>query len=180
MAKSNIVLKSQIVSQLWRTYDKGVDINRAWEIIRKNVKISAKECLSYYELKMYKTWFDEGCSKLLDQRKPTKLQWLQDPRQISEKNLNNTRCEACRYFGNKKREYIKDKTEELAKNSKNKNIRDLYSGIIKFKASYQPTSNLAKDENGCLQIPTFWIGGIATSLSCWMYIGSVMCMYIYI
>jgi hypothetical protein len=35
-------------------------------------------------------------------------------------------------------------------NSKNKNIRDLYRGINKFKKGYQPRSNLVKDENGDL------------------------------
>jgi hypothetical protein len=44
-------------------------------------------------------------------------------------NLNNVRREASRYFKNKKREYLKDKINELAMNSKNKNIRDLYGGI---------------------------------------------------
>jgi hypothetical protein len=48
--------------------DTEVDINRAWETIRENIKISAKESLGYYELKKRKPWFDEGCSELLDQR----------------------------------------------------------------------------------------------------------------
>jgi hypothetical protein len=33
-------------------------------------------------------------------------------------------------------------------NSKNKNIRDPYRGITKFKSGYQRTSSLMKDENG--------------------------------
>jgi hypothetical protein len=45
-----------------------VDVNKAWETIRENVQISAKENLDYYELKNYKPSFDEGCSKLLDHR----------------------------------------------------------------------------------------------------------------
>jgi hypothetical protein len=73
--------------------------------------------------------FDEGCSKLLDQRKQAKFQWLQDPNEINGDNLNNVRREASRYFRNKKREYLKDKINKLATNSKNKNIRDLYRGI---------------------------------------------------
>jgi hypothetical protein len=44
-------------------------------------------------------------------------------------NLNNVRIEACRHIRNKKKEYLKDKINELARNSKNKNIRDLYRGI---------------------------------------------------
>jgi hypothetical protein len=47
--------------------DDEVDIKRAWETIRENIKISAKE------LKKHKTWFEEGCSKLLDQRKQAKM-----------------------------------------------------------------------------------------------------------
>jgi hypothetical protein len=41
--------------------------------------------------------------------------------------------EASRYFRDKKREYLKDKINELATNSKNKNIRYMYRGINKFK-----------------------------------------------
>jgi hypothetical protein len=100
-----------------------------WEIFRENIKISAKENLGYYELKQHKPWFDEGCSKLLDQRKQAELQWLQDPSEINGDKLNNVRCEASRHFRKKKREYLKGKINELATNSKNKNTRDLYREI---------------------------------------------------
>jgi hypothetical protein len=49
--------------------DAEVEINSAWETIRENVKISAKENLGYFELKKHKPWFDKGCSKVLDRRK---------------------------------------------------------------------------------------------------------------
>jgi hypothetical protein len=51
-----------------------VDINSAWEMVRENTQISAKDSLGYFEFKKHKPWFDEGCSKLLDQRKEAKLQ----------------------------------------------------------------------------------------------------------
>jgi flagellar basal body rod protein FlgC len=72
---------------------------------------------------------------------------LQDPSEINGDNLNNVRREANRYFRNKKREFLKDKSNELATNSKNKNIRDLYKDINEFKRGYQPRNNLVKDEN---------------------------------
>ncbi|PNF28551.1 hypothetical protein B7P43_G12912 [Cryptotermes secundus] len=125
--------------------DTEVDVNKTWETIRENIKMSAKESLGYYEPKKHKLWFDEGCSKLLDQRKHAKLQSLQDPSDLNGDN-QNIRCETRRHFRNKKREYLKDKIDELAMNSKNKNIRDLYRGINDF----QPSSNLVKDENGDL------------------------------
>jgi hypothetical protein len=45
--------------------DTEVEINSAWETIRENINISAKESLGYFELKKHKPWFDKGCSKLL-------------------------------------------------------------------------------------------------------------------
>jgi hypothetical protein len=54
------VLKSQIGE---------VDYNKALETIRENIKIPTKESIGYYELKKNKPGFDEGCSKILDQRK---------------------------------------------------------------------------------------------------------------
>jgi hypothetical protein len=59
---------------------------------------------------------------------------------MNEDNLKIVRREASRHFRNKKSQYIKDKINELATNSKNKNIRDLYRGINEFKKGYQPTN----------------------------------------
>jgi hypothetical protein len=81
----------------------------------------AKESVGYYELKKHKTWLEERCPKLLDQMKEAKLQCLQDPSEINGDDLNNIRRETSCHFGNKKKEYLKDKTDELAANSKNKN-----------------------------------------------------------
>jgi hypothetical protein len=52
---------------------------------------------------------------------------------VNEDNLHNVRREACRHFRNKKREYLKEKINELELNSYNKNMRDLHRGINAFK-----------------------------------------------
>jgi hypothetical protein len=46
----------------------------AGESIRGNIKTSAKENLGYQKLKHNKPWFDDECSKLIDQQKQAKLQ----------------------------------------------------------------------------------------------------------
>jgi hypothetical protein len=76
--------------------------------------------------------------KIITSRKRAKLQWLHNPSKINGDNMNNIRCEASRHFRNKKREYLKDKINNLVTNSKNKNIRDLYGGINEFKKGYKP------------------------------------------
>jgi hypothetical protein len=57
------------------------------------------------------------------------LQWLKDPSEINGGYLNNIRRAARRHLRNKKREYLKDKINELATNSKNKK-RYLYRGML--------------------------------------------------
>jgi hypothetical protein len=44
------------------------------ETIRENIKTSCKDSISYFELQEHKSRFDEGCSKLTDQRKQAKLE----------------------------------------------------------------------------------------------------------
>jgi hypothetical protein len=48
---------------------------------------------------------------------------LRVPSEINGDNLSNIRHDDSRHFRNKKKEYLKDKISELAKNSNNKNIR---------------------------------------------------------
>jgi hypothetical protein len=52
-----------------------------------------------------------------------KVAVVTDPNQSQADNLNNVRRDDSRHFRNKKREYLKAKTNELETNSKNRNIR---------------------------------------------------------
>ena len=116
--------------------------------LKRISKPEFKESLDLNKLKQHKVWFDEECIGFLDQMKQAKMQWLQDPNQSNVYNLNHVRSKANRHSRNKKKEYLKAKIEELETNSKIKNIRDLYMGIIDFKKGYQPTTNAVKDEKG--------------------------------
>ena len=89
------------------------DINRAWEKIKDNIKTSAEESLGLRELKQYKPWFDEVCLGFLDERKQTKMQWVQDRSPSNVDNQNNVRLEANRHLSNKKKEYLKAKLRNL-------------------------------------------------------------------
>jgi hypothetical protein len=58
------------------------DINNAWKSIRENIKTSAKDNLEYHRSKHNKPWLDDECSKLIDERKQAKLQWLHKSMEI--------------------------------------------------------------------------------------------------
>jgi hypothetical protein len=45
---------------------------------------------------------------------------------------------------------LKDKINDLARNNKNQNDRDLHRGIYEFKKGYRPRTDLVKDEKGDL------------------------------
>jgi hypothetical protein len=55
----------------------------------------------------------------------SEIAFLQDPGEINGDTMNYVRREASRHFMNKKKEYLKDKINELAMNNKNKDTRDL-------------------------------------------------------
>jgi hypothetical protein len=134
-------------SAAWEDLSERKDIHRDWKNIKENIKTTAKECLGLYELKHHKTWFDEKCLDFLDQRKQTKMQWLQNPNQKNADNLNNVRREASRHFRNKKKAYLTAKIDKIETNSKiKKNMRDFYRGINDLKEGYQPRNNIVKDE----------------------------------
>jgi pyruvate kinase len=109
------------------------DVDRTWKNVKENIKTSAKESLGLHELKQNIPCFDEECLGFLDQRKQAKMQWIQDPSQSKEDNLNSVRCEVSRKKKKKNKAYLRAKIEELETNSKIQNIRDLYRGINDFK-----------------------------------------------
>jgi hypothetical protein len=49
--------------------DECSDINSSWESIRDSIKTSAKDNVQYHWLKHNKPWFDDECSKLINQWK---------------------------------------------------------------------------------------------------------------
>jgi hypothetical protein len=102
-------------------------INRVWENIEYNVKTSAKKDLSICECEQHKLCF-EGSSRILDQRKQAKMQWLWNLHQSNFDYLNSVRRKTNRYV-RENTEYLKGNIDELKTNNNIRNIRDLYSGI---------------------------------------------------
>jgi hypothetical protein len=76
-------------------------------------KLWPKRVLVYCELKHPNPWFDEKYSKLAYRRKQAKLHWLQDTSKVEEENLCIVGQEASRRFRKKKREFLKERFNEL-------------------------------------------------------------------
>jgi hypothetical protein len=96
----------------------------------KRISKPQLKSLGMYKLKQHKPGFDEECLGFLDQRKQDKMQWVQDTSQSSLDNLNNVRHKISRHFNNKKKEYLKDKIEELETDSKTLTVFWLGGGTI--------------------------------------------------
>jgi hypothetical protein len=109
--------------------DDNIYMNRAWENIRENIKISAKDSLGHYELQQHKPWFYDERSKLIDIRKQAKLQWPQNPSQVNGDNMDNARREASRTFRNKKKG-ISEKTNLMSlKQTVRTRILEICAGV---------------------------------------------------
>jgi len=61
------------------------------------------------------------------------MQWFQDPNHSNVDNLNNVRCEASKHLRNKKKEYLKNKIDELETNSKIKKYQTCTRASMTFR-----------------------------------------------
>jgi hypothetical protein len=84
-------------------------------------------------MKKHKSWFYERSSNLWDERKLTKLQWLQDPGRINWGNLNTIEFETISEI---ETENLKNKINKISTKSKSKIISDLYRERNEFMEGY--------------------------------------------
>jgi hypothetical protein len=63
VSKRMVTMKNKFAAL--ENLDDNGDISRAWESIRENIRISAKEGIRLCASKSYKPWFDEECLKLV-------------------------------------------------------------------------------------------------------------------
>jgi hypothetical protein len=79
---------------------------------------------------------------------------LQDPSEIKVNNLNNVRHKVSRHFRNEKREYLKERINEVATNSNGNIISDMYRSINEFKRGHQLITKGKRTKRvNCFQIP---------------------------
>jgi hypothetical protein len=82
-------------------------------MIREHIKTSAKDNVGYHRSKHNKPRFDGECSKLIDQRKQAKLQWLQNPSQMNGENLQYKNVKPVEYLGLRKKKISRTKLMSL-------------------------------------------------------------------
>ena len=121
--------------------------NDTWVKIKDSIKSAAKGKVGVLETHRNKPWFDQEYLELVNKRKQSKLLWLQNPNYQTAEDFSNVRCDICRTFKKKKRDYLKEKVNKLEENSKNKTIQEMYQGINEFKKGYQPRSYVIKKHN---------------------------------
>jgi hypothetical protein len=105
-------------------------VDDTWVKIRDSIKATAKEKVGVLETNRNKPCFNQECSELANKRKQTKLLWRQNPNGQTAEDISNVRRDTCKTFRKNKGDYMKAKVNKLEENSKNKNIREMYKGII--------------------------------------------------
>ena len=116
--------------------------------MRHSIKASAEEKVGSLETHINKHWFDQQCSELANKGKQAKLLQLQNPNDQTAEVYSDVRCDICRTFKKKKRNYMRAKVNKLEENINNKNIRENYKGINEFKKGYQPRAHVIKKDDG--------------------------------
>ena len=117
------------------------------EIVSKHLK---KEKQGFWN----KPWFDQEYSELPNKRNREILLWIQNPNDQTAEEFTIVKHDTCRTFKKKKSDYMKAKVNKLEENSENKNIREMYKGISKFKKGYQPRAYVIKKHDGTIVADT--------------------------
>ena len=76
------------------------------------------------------------------------MNWLHKQNEVNLEQLGSIRREITRLLKNKKREYLREKINDLEMNAKNRNIRELYQGIRVERKGFQARSNVFRNGNG--------------------------------
>ncbi|PSN48471.1 hypothetical protein C0J52_11717 [Blattella germanica] len=124
------------------------NINRERESIRDTIKLSASESVGLLNKRQSRKWFDDECADMINKRILAKMNWIREPNEQNSEQLCSIRRETTKFLKNKKREYLKEKINDLEINAKNRNIRELYQGIKIEREGFQARTNIIKDENG--------------------------------
>ena len=75
---------------------------------------------------------------------------MQDPNQINAEAYSELKRRTSSTFRSRKREYIKEKINEIGKNNANKDVRNMYREIGEIRGGHQSRTDMMKDENGNL------------------------------
>ncbi|PSN44834.1 hypothetical protein C0J52_16203 [Blattella germanica] len=105
-------------------------------IYKRYCKRSASESVGLLKKRQSRKWFEDECADMVNKRKLAKMNWMREPNEQNSEQLCSIRLETTIFLKNKKREYLKEKINDLEINAKNRNIRELYQ------------TNIIKNENG--------------------------------
>ena len=130
--------------------DDDEDVNRTRENIKEYIQTSAKESMGLDEFKQNKSWFDEECLGVLDQKKRAKMQWIKDPSQSTVGNVNNIKREVSGHFRNKKNAYLSAKLRNSKLTIRSKILGTCVEASMTLRMGYKPRCNRVEDEKGDL------------------------------
>ncbi|PSN41362.1 hypothetical protein C0J52_19113 [Blattella germanica] len=117
------------------------NINREWETIRDTIKLSASESKGLLKKRQSRKWFDEECVDMVHKRKLAKMNWMREPNEINSEQLRSIRRETIRFLKNKKREYLKEKINDLEINAKNSRWGNYFNQLLNVHAEEEIEEN---------------------------------------
>lgn len=113
-------------------------IEERWNIIKESIQEVTKETCGRRRKKRKKIWFDDECARKIEERKISRIKWLEEQSDEAKQRYRLIQNETNKLLRKKKRQHINKiltKTEEDVKNPK-----IFYNTVKLFKQGFKPSS----------------------------------------
>lgn len=128
----------------------GEDIEKVWKDIQKTIVTVAQEVLGERRIVKDKSWYDEECKKVQEERTKARMNYIQRPTRAAYQELKKRRNVVKKTCRRKKRDFEKDKLRDLEEFSKVRKVRNFYQRIQTYKKGFQPRVGYIRDKGGNL------------------------------
>ncbi|KAI5733048.1 hypothetical protein M8J76_007037 [Diaphorina citri] len=124
------------------------DVNQNWNLLKESIRNVANKTLKKRKRKN-KIWFNEECSRKVEERAQARLAWLNN-RENNElkENYYRTRKETQKLLKQKKREHFNNILTEAQDDFQNHRSRQLHQKVKKATNNYKKRELFVKDKQG--------------------------------
>ena len=114
------------------------DIDNSWQTINKAITKAADNVLGKQPKNKHKTWFDEECKKILEERNRARQSVLQRRTDESIRVYSELRGKARKLMRTKKRQHDQRRLEEMERDSNHNRSKKFYKEITNTTKGFRP------------------------------------------
>lgn len=129
----------------------GAAVTQQWTVLQDVLNSAATEAVGFNKTGRRTEWYDDECHAAVLKRNVAREKTLQRrATRANTENFQQTRKDAKKVLRKKKRQWAKEKLEQIEEMQNKKEVRAMFQGTREIKKGFQPRSSFCKDKAGCM------------------------------